>query len=554
MRISVIWGAILALFLNAFASACPLPSTASLAEVKAQSEQTINRSVRVDGVVSGVFTGRDQLGGFYLQQPSARKGQLPAGIFVYAPRLSGDQQQLLRRGAHIQLQATVSRFRGNIQLTEPQQLQSCGMVELVPVPFALPLPAAQRADYTDLLVHIPGPLTVTSNFDLLRYGSLLLSSEGRLIRPTQHSAIDEDANHHRSIILDDGSYRAYPDPVPYLDALGTRRVGTTLPEGVKGILTHAFDEYRLHPVQEPQFRDDNPRPAPPPAPEPGHLRVATFNMENYFVTPGRRGASNQRELQRQRSRLLAAFHGLDADVVALMEMENHPRALQDWQQWVSRTQSDSREYRVIAGPDPGSDAIQVVLVYDRKRLELMGVDSLVDGVFQRHPVVGHFRDRGSDQRFSVIGVHFKSKTRCPAEGDVDLGQGCWNLQRTQQARMLLQQLGSPAESRFLIAGDLNAYGREDPVRLLQEAGMVNSLGAFDRQTQNYTYIFFGQSGTLDYIFRSSALNDLARGGGIWHINVDEPPFLSYQNPQHSRSDEPWRSSDHDPVWADFAFD
>ena len=57
-----------------------------------------------------------------------------------------------------------------------------------------------------------------------------------------------------ALLLDDGSYRTNPDPVPYLNEQGTRRVGSTL-DGLTGVLTHAFGDYRLHPTQAVTFTE-----------------------------------------------------------------------------------------------------------------------------------------------------------------------------------------------------------------------------------------------------------------------------------------------------------
>jgi hypothetical protein len=65
-----------------------------------------------------------------------------------------------------------------------------------------------------------------------------------------------------------------------------------------------------------------PRRLPRPS---GSLRVATFNVENYFPTLGSRGASSRSELERQRQKLAAALRGVDADIVSLTEVENRAR-------------------------------------------------------------------------------------------------------------------------------------------------------------------------------------------------------------------------------------
>jgi predicted extracellular nuclease len=119
----------------------------------------------------------------------------------------------------------------------------------------------------------------------------------------------------------------------------------------------------------------------------------------------------------------------------------------------------------------------------------------------------------------------------------------------------VQSLGS------LIIGDLNAYGREDPIRALEDADYEDQLVRFTEGFP-YTFTFDGMQGTLD---TALALDDLAArvtGAAVWHINADEVPAIDYQESvgvsfnQRFRTPEiaaayfdpsAFRSSDHDPV-------
>lgn len=75
------------------------------------------------------------------------------------------------------------------------------------------------------------------------------------------------------------------------------------------------------------------------------------------------------------------------------------------------------------------------------------------------------------ERFSVVVKYFKSKGSCLVTGDANADQGdmrgCWNTLRTQQAQALrafFDQLGhSSGDDDVLEIGNLNAYGKEDPV-------------------------------------------------------------------------------------------
>ncbi|MGR2739722.1 ExeM/NucH family extracellular endonuclease [Billgrantia sp. Q4P2] len=534
------------------AASCPEPSSTDLAAIKGVGERTAlpsDQEVVADGVVTGAFLGREGLNGFYLQQVTEHG---PVGLFVYMPTATSSDAALITPGRHLQLHASTGEYRGQIQLHRVERIETCARDQL-PEPLAVdwPLSEEQLSRKEGLLLTFPQTLTVTGNYELARYGSLRLAAT-RLFRPTNTPGEPQQ----RDILeLDDGSYRAFPTPIPYLDADGSRRVGSSV-QGLTGILTHAFDAYRLHPTLEPHFEDANPRPGP--LPEPGErLRVATFNVENYFLTLGQRGAANATELERQRAKLAAAVEGLQADILALVEVENDPRALADLVEQLS--ERTGIRYRAVGGDaNRGSDAIKLALIYRPDRVE--AVSELYaddDPTHHRPPLAAFFRSLDGGPAFGVVTAHFKSKSGCPPRGDIDRGQGCWNQRRVEQAQAMngfLDRLAAAeGHERLLLIGDLNAYGAEDPIRTLTHAGLVNLIARELPPERRYSYVFRGESGYLDHALASSELATAVAEVHPWHINADEPAFLGYDGPDnaapHFRPD-PFRSSDHDPIVVD----
>ncbi|WP_416139840.1 ExeM/NucH family extracellular endonuclease [Halomonas sp. HK25] len=545
---------LLALLLTAApaAASCPSPSSTDLAAIKGIGEHSAlpeGREVVADGVVTAAFLGRERLNGFYLQQATE---QGPVGVFVYMPTPTQDDTELITPGRHLQLHARTGEFHGRIQLQRVEWIEPCASDQLPePKAVAWPLDEEELPRLEDLLLTFPQPMTVTGNYELARYGTLRLAAE-RLFRPTNAP----DATQERSVLmLDDGSYRTFPSPIPYLDEDGSSRVGSRI-EGLTGVLTRAFDAYRLHPTREPHVADANPRPGPLPAPG-ERLRVVTFNVENYFTTLGQRGAANAEELERQRAKLAAAAEGLQADILALVEVENDPRALADLVEQLS--ERTGVRYRAVGGgTDRGSDAIKVALLYRPDRVEAMSeryADS--DPVHHRPPLAAFFRRLEGGPAFGVVTAHFKSKTGCPSRGDIDRGQGCWNERRVAQAQAMsafLERLAAAeGHERLLLIGDLNAYGAEDPIRTLADAGLIDLLARELPPERRYSYVFRGESGYLDHALASPELAAAAAEVRPWPINADEPPFLGYDGPDsaapHVRPD-PFRSSDHDPIAVD----
>jgi len=182
-----------------------------------------------------------------------------------------------------------------------------------------------------MLVTFPEPLTVTGTQNLGIFGELVLADGGRLFNPTNaidpnepdNSAVGAaaEANRRRQILLDDGSDRRNPDPLPFLAEGVPPRASDTV-SGLTGILGFGFRSYRVYPVEAVAIERDNPRTARP-AEVGGSHRIAAFNVLNYFTTLGERGAETAAELDRQAAKLVAALGAIDADVVGLIELQNN---------------------------------------------------------------------------------------------------------------------------------------------------------------------------------------------------------------------------------------
>jgi predicted extracellular nuclease len=134
------------------------------------------------------------------------------------------------------------------------------------------------------------------------------------------------------------------------------------------------------------------------------------------------------------------------------------------------------------------------------------------------------------------------------------GQGCFNATRTLAANAVADwALRDPTGSnskQVLIVGDFNTYRMEDPVRAVDQSGLVNLLAKFG-DAADYTYVYDGLTGTLDYAFASPQLVPFITGAAPWHINADELEMLDYNEetgkPADWFSNGPFRSSDHDPI-------
>ncbi|WP_149498833.1 ExeM/NucH family extracellular endonuclease [Roseiconus lacunae] len=440
-------------------------------------------------------------------------------------------------------------------------------------------------DYIGQKVRLPGELVVVDNYNLARNGQISVaprrlfvptetidpndaSAEGNSVSgKTNAKAVNQlqRTNNANWIVIEDGVKRSNQYPVPLVPAFGTDLPTLRLGSKVKnlvGTITEERGRYYLIP-ELPLDLVPAERPARPDVGA-ADVTVASFNVLNYFTTlddgsNGARGADNRKEFERQTEKLVAAIVGLDADVIGLMELENNLKSEQSLVAAINRKLG--KDVYVGCGlPDGfrdapgGGDRIRVGMIYRRDRLNAVGApEMIVDRAFSnaRTPLLQTFRATEGEASFSVIVNHFKSKGSNEAAGanrDQRDGQGSYNDSRKSQAQALVNYLRD-RKIETLVIGDLNAYSQEDPIDTLRAGGLVD-VSQTKSTGQSYSYVYFGQAGSLDHCFATPALATKVTGIADWHINSDEPRCLDY-NTEYGQGvyyrPDAFRCSDHDPV-------
>ncbi|HEX8708661.1 MAG TPA: ExeM/NucH family extracellular endonuclease [Pyrinomonadaceae bacterium] len=539
-----------------------------------------NKTIR--GIVTGDFQGSAGLDGFFVQDQTGDNNPATSdGIFVFAP--GGTDVAV---GDDVVVSGKVSEFNGLTELGNVSTITRCGTGSIAPTTVHLPETVDGELErYEGMLVTIPETLTVSENFNLGRYGELMLSAGGRMFQPNNFNLpkspgalAEADANARRRIVLDDGKSIQNPNPIPYLGPDNTLRAGDTT-SGLTGLLDFRFSEYVVQPSVTPTFTQTNPRTA---APEPvnGNVKVVSMNVLNYFNGngsgldgsaggfPTSRGASNLAEFQRQRAKIIAAILAINADVLGIIEMENDgsgpATAIQDLVNGLNSATAPGT-YAFRLGLNPGTDLIRNAIIYKPARVTPLGdavndVDTDGDNAWTqaRNPLAQTFQYNPNSEKFTLIVNHFTSKG-CSADdkgldADQGDGQGCDNYRRMQQAQRLLlfiaERQAAAGDDDVLVMGDLNAYGKDDPIRALTDGGLVNQIEQFIEHP--YSYVFGGESGYLDHALTTTSLSSQVSGVTEWHINADEPIIIDYNKEFKPPSPDlyaatPYRSSDHDPV-------
>ena len=345
-------------------------------------------------------------------------------------------------------------------------------------------------------------------------------------------------------------------------------------------------------------------PARPEAPQvAGDYTVAAFNVLNFFINLGEdngakaykdrfgngvgsdsgtfRGAWSESAFNDQKGKILTALEGLDADVIGLSEIENAANTVggsyDDAVKYLvdelnTRAESEKWDYvKAPANSAADSDVIRTAIIYKKDRVQPVGEATLLeDERFKgtaRTPLAAEFMPvqdkcaaKGPDS-FVVVTNHFKSKGSV-ANGDADTGDGQGNNPnvRNAHAQAVLDGLSKQPqwqEKATFVMGDLNAYSKEDAISIFRNAGYtipVEELNAQEDWQDVASYQFSGRLGSLDHILANEHVD--AQAAQTWNINSDEPIAMEYSRRNYTggdvfEADNPYRSSDHDPVKVGF---
>ncbi|MGG5826368.1 ExeM/NucH family extracellular endonuclease [Aeromonas salmonicida] len=603
---------------------------------KFESEQAHATRGVVTQVVNGLYKG------FFIQDLQGDGDPASSdGLFVYSTQANS----AIVPGAEVCVSGKVKEYFNQTQLNADQLVVTQPMAALLPAVDLVPVAGEtlnqllERHEGMQVRLVPESSLVVTRNFSFDYDGkrnNLVLSYGAPLIKSTQKfAAMSEEAsqwalrNQQNQLVVETDAKT--PDGVlPWYPAFnaedGYLRIGDKL-NGLEGALGYSYNLFRLVVSNRIDSSDIDhsgwDRVETPELAEAGDLRVASFNVLNFFTTVvggdanptgSNRGALTVAEFEKQRTKIVSAITRLNADVVGLMEIENNGygdnSAIANLVEALNAAQPDEADhYRWIASPDGqpiGTDAITVGLIYRPASVTPQGAASLIVLPVQqaealdasgkpvainqgmRESLLQQFSSPKGDAPLTLVVNHLKSKGSACFEDYPDYasadpldGQGHCNALRVSAAKVLGESLKDMSGDLLLI-GDLNAYGMEDPIRMLtsydpaaqprqimsasfttlagqpfEESGsalgkgygFVNLNTRF-HGTDTYSYSYEGELGNLDHALANPSLAAKVIGIEDWHINSAESNFFEYGSKytgQLAKSDGPFSASDHDPV-------
>ncbi|HHQ4487857.1 TPA: ExeM/NucH family extracellular endonuclease [Aeromonas hydrophila] len=603
---------------------------------KFESEQAYATRGVVTQVVSGLYKG------FFIQDEQGDGDPATSdGLFVYSTKANA----AIVPGAEVCVSGKVKEYFNQTQLNADELVVTRPLgaipaaVDLLPVAGESLSQLLERHEGMQVRL-VPGSsLVVTRNFSFDYDGkrnNLVLAYGAPLIKSTQKfAAMSEEAsnwalrNQQNQLVVETDA-KAPDGVLPWFPGFnaedGYLRIGDKL-NGLEGALGYSYNLFRLvasNRIDASQIDHSGwDRVETPELAEAGDLRVASFNVLNFFTTVvggdanptgSNRGALTVAEFELQRTKIVSAITRLNADVVGLMEIENNGygdnSAIANLVAALNAAQPDEAEhYRWIASPDGkpiGTDAITVGLIYRPAKVTPEGTASLIALPVQqaeavdasgkpvtinqgmRESLVQRFSSPKGDAPLTLVVNHLKSKgSACfedyPDYATVDPldGQGHCNALRVSAAKVLGESLKDLAGDLLLI-GDMNAYGMEDPIRVLTDYdpaaqsrqimsasfttlagqpfeesgsalgkgyGFINLNTRF-HGTDTYSYSYEGELGNLDHALANPSLAAKVIGIEDWHINSAESNFFEYGSKysgQLAKSEGPFSASDHDPV-------
>jgi predicted extracellular nuclease len=571
-------------------AAPPAPAVTKIGTIQGTGAAARPGTYTVQAIVTGVYP-RLSPGGFYVQEATTASDGNPAtsdALFVAqtdAKVTVGDLVQLM---GTVQEAAAAPSFDQAVLTDVTVKVLSGG--NALPAFVKLPLPPYTTASlerFEGMRVQFPVPLTVSDVYNLRQRGELTLTTGGPVYQPTQFIDPNDDpatgtnstgtsnlaainayqtANNERSILLDDGSAATNPTPIPYLDAkLRTVRVGSTIAQ-LRGILGFGFGKWRVQPLPSPDAPTlEVTRPAVPTF-GPLDLRIASYNVLNYFNGDGAgggfptpRGAKTPADFARQRSKIIQGLVQMNPDIIGLTEIENDgtspTSAIQDLVNGLNQAQGAGTYAFVNDGgatrQPNNTDVIRCAIVYKPAAVRPLGAAQVaaVTGVFERPPLAQLFitRRKARPDTLALVINHFKSKgSGTGPNADQNDGQGGSNDRRRNQAQALVQFINTsviPAGTKRVVCiGDYNANYEEDPIDILRASGLVVVT-----PPTSASYVFRGLTGSLDHCIVTSNMVgfiDVHK----WNINSGEPLFLEFDVAGEATDvSTPFRSSDHDPV-------
>ena len=282
-----------------------------------------------------------------------------------------------------------------------------------------------------------------------------------------------------------------------------------------------------------------------------NLLICYMNLEYYLVDNFGTGygPDSSTDHQKQRTKTSQALAKINADIYALVEIQTGQGALAELA--ADLTKNTGRNFTYINdGNVTDGSFTKSGYIYCTDVVTPYGNMQHNNTYVENRKKVQGFTEKASGEQFILSVNHFKAKSGSGSGANKDQGdgQGSYNAARVQEAKSILSNYSSYTstfgDEDFLIVGDLNAYGKEDPITTLTDWGMIDLHRTFHADS-SYSYVYQGTLGYLDHALCNSTLYPQVTGMTPYHINAPEKDAYTYDG--SSNDGTMFRCSDHDPI-------
>ncbi len=489
-----------------------------------------------EGVVTGVFP---ELEGFWMQNLEPDDDSATSeGIFVFT---KGFEPNVVV-GDRVLVKGQVREKSGQtiLQPGAPAHVELLESGTLLPEAVDLdpPRDEAESSAYYEalegMLVRVREPALAVA--PVSKYG------EYAVVRPAwKIERVMRGEPRGMLIFVDDGSNVRYDDAstLPYAVSTGDR-VSSLL-----GPLAYTYENYKIEPIVTPTVASSG-RPLPHLAPPGANaVSVATFNVENLFdftlPNPSDPPMPSLREYRTRLEKLAQTIVAMGAPTIVGFQEVESVRVLEDVAEQELLAGYNYRPFLIEGTDERGIDV--GYLVRDAAAVEV-GAYPAPEGLTSRPPlmITVTLELESGLQRLYLLNNHFTSMAGGEeATEPRRIAQAAWNVVLVEEI------LAREPEAQIVVMGDLNSFYDSAPLDTLREGGLHHVYEVLTEGERPYTYIFQGESETLDHLLVSPALFERLVRVEALHVNADHP--LPAPNDLSPR-----RLSDHDPLVAVFSFD
>jgi len=249
-----------------------------------------------------------------------------------------------------------------------------------------------------------------------------------------------------------------------------------------------------------------------------NVKVVGQNLENYLVghlNHSNADATTVSALESKTNKIVSAFLRMDADIYAMVELEQADTALI----YLTKALNESAGGNVYAyvqdnitdcnSNSTGYGSIMAGFIYKKATIETVGSPQAMasDNTYGPRMQAQVFKHKATNEMFVLSMNHFKASS------------GSSNVQkRRENAETLISNLSrvTSTDPDVLIMGDLNCVTSESAIQYLINSGYTEILESYDASA--YSYIYQGNYELIDHALANNTMAAQVTGAGVYHVN------------------------------------